>query len=614
MYRIRVIFACLVIVFLALWVRLFYWQIIQNDTLSAMAFSQYTSRFTLTAERGGIFFKDGHPISINEPRYRLVADPTLVKDNKLELSKNLANVYVESLIKENEAAQKYFKEASASVYVKESTESTDTANLVQTSEIITEAEEQLKYLEIEQKYQKSIAESLDKTDTRWVMLLPSVTMQTKEQLANLEIQGLFFEELYGRYYPDGGLTANISGLLVSDEEGLAKGAYGVEGYYDAELQGTQGRIWHTKDVRGNTLITSDNRRLEAKDGSDLYLSIDRALQYRVSKLLEERIAAYGALRGDVVIMKPQTGEILAMVSCPAFNPSYWAYDESENFSSPIIASTYEPGSTFKVLVMAAGVDAGVIKPETRCPVCAGPRQIGPHFIRTWNNQYRDNPTMTEVLVNSDNTGMVYIGDLLGNDRLYDYVTRYGFGTKSGIDMQEDSAAPLRPKKEMREIDFATMTFGQGIAVTPMQMVKAVAAIANGGIMSEPRVVKTILRDGNNIEVSTEQRRVISEEAADTVTRMMIESAAFGEAKFAYVKGFSIAGKTGTAQIAIDGQYDEKKTIASFIGFAPAYDPEFVMLVKIDQPTSSQWGSETAAPLWFAIAQDLLQYYGRVPEK
>jgi cell division protein FtsI/penicillin-binding protein 2 len=609
-----VIFACLVIAFLALWGRLFYWQITQKDILSAMAFSQYTSRLTLTAERGEIFFRDGHPMSINEPRYRVVADPTLIKENKLELSKNLARVYVESVIREKESAQKYFREASASVYAREANDSADATNLPLEIGKTTEMDEQLKYLEVEQKYQKNIEESLNRTDTRWVMLLPSVTMQTKEQLAGMEIQGLFFEELYGRYYPDGGLAGNISGFLASDEEGLAKGVYGVEGFYDAELQGARGRIWYTKDVRGNTLITSDNRRLEAKDGSDLYLSIDRAIQYRVSKLLEERIAAYGALRGDVVVMKPQTGEVLAMVSYPAFNPSYWAYDDSENFSSPIVSRAYEPGSTFKVLVMAAGLDAGVITPETRCPVCAGPRQVGSHFIRTWNNQYRDNPTMTEVLVNSDNTGMVYVGDLLGNDRLYDYVTKFGFGAKSGIDMQEDSAAALRSKNEMREIDYATMTFGQGIAVTPMQMVKAVAAIANGGIMPEPRVVKTIFRDGDRIEVRAEQRRVISEEAADTVTRMMIQSAAFGEAKFAYVKGFSIAGKTGTAQIAIDGRYDEKKTIASFIGFAPAYDPEFVMLVKIDEPTSSQWGSETAAPLWFAIAQDLFAYYGRVPEK
>lgn len=614
MYRIRIIFAGLVIAFLVMWGRLFYWQVLMSDEMSAIAFGQYTTRYTTVASRGDIFSSDGAPLVINNPTYRLVADPSVMTGDIHELSKILARLFVEDYQKHYLEAQTYLRDSTESARLrasKEATVSAETSLLMQELTPLEPDATQMDQLIGEDA--ERIAKLLTQKDRKWVQVYASIDPDLKKIIEEKSIKGIYFEELYGRSYPDPFVAGSVSGILISNDQGEAQGAYGIEGSYEGELQGSNGRTWHTKDVFGHRLLSSDSRQMNAQNGSSLHLYLDRTIQHIVYKKLEEGVKKYGALRGDVVVMDPMTGGVIAMVSYPAFNPVYWQFTPPEMYQNANIARSYEPGSTFKAMIMAAGLDAGVISTETRCPVCSGPRKVGPHLIRTWNNQYQDNPTMTDVLVHSDNTGMVYVGDLLGENRLYSYVEKMGFGKKTGVDLQEDAAAPLRKESEMREIDYATMTFGQGIAVTPLQMVRAVSAIANGGILKTPRLVKEIHRGEQIIPVeNAEEVRIFSQKAADEATKMMTKSAAFGEAKFAFPKGYSIAGKTGTAQIAIEGEYDEKKTIASFIGFAPAYEPKFAMLVKIDQPTSSQWGSETAAPLWFDISKEILRYYGIMP--
>lgn len=312
-------------------------------------------------------------------------------------------------------------------------------------------------------------------------------------------------------------------------------------------------------------------------------------------------------------MDPQTGGILGMMTLPTFVPEARSFFPQEWYKNPIVSDSYEPGSTFKTVVMAAGIDAGVINHATVCNVCSGPRKVGDALIKTWNNQYQDNPTMTDVLVHSDNTGMVFVGDKLGHQKLHDYVTQFGFGGMSGIDLQEEASPELRKASEMREIDYATLTFGQGVAVTPIQMVRAVGVLANKGVLMQPEVVQSIVREGKTITIDPKtSRKVISERAAAEITDMMVQSSDHGEAKHFQTTGYRIAGKTGTAQVPINGVYDDKRTIASFVGFAPADDPKFVMLVKLTDPQSSQWGSETAAPLFFSITKDILQYYHIAP--
>ncbi len=267
--------------------------------------------------------------------------------------------------------------------------------------------------------------------------------------------------------------------------------------------------------------------------------------------------------------------------------------------------------------MAAGINEGLVTPETRCDICNAPLPVSNYVIKTWNNQYMDNPTMTDVIIHSDNTGMVFVARKLGQDKMFDYIKKFGFGDVTGVDLQDEQSPDLRPLKDWKEIDLATSSFGQGISVTELQLVRAISSIANGGKLFEPHVVDTI-SDGK--ETYVVQPRIVGEplkeETTKQVVQMMVDAVDKGEAQFykkrAGVENYKIAGKTGTAQIAVAGHYDATKTIASFVGFAPADNPKFVMLVRYDQPTASIYGAETAAPTFFEIARDLFTYYGIAP--
>jgi len=347
-------------------------------------------------------------------------------------------------------------------------------------------------------------------------------------------------------------------------------------------------------------------------GRSLVLNLDRPLQFLAEKRLQEGIKKYSASSGLVVIMDPKTGGILSMASFPTYDQSaYYLYD-SELYRNPVISSSFEPGSIFKVFVMAAGIDSGKIKVDDICDACGGPKKIGEYTIKTWNEKYYPNSSMTDVIIHSDNVGMVYAGQKLGFEKLYDYLKNFGFGQRTGIDLQGEITPELRNRNDWREIDLATASFGQGIAATPIQILAAVSAIANKGELYQPQVVNKIFEDPHVVEIKPIKKgRPISAKTAGIITEMMIQAVEKGEAKWARPQGWRIAGKTGTAQIPIAGHYDPEKTVASFIGFAPADNPDFVMLVALREPKTSPWGSETAAPLWFEIAKDIFKLW-RIP--
>jgi cell division protein FtsI/penicillin-binding protein 2 len=266
--------------------------------------------------------------------------------------------------------------------------------------------------------------------------------------------------------------------------------------------------------------------------------------------------------------------------------------------------------------MSAAIDAGLVTPETKCTICAGPVETGGYEIRTWNNEYNADATMTDVILHSDNTGMVFTGRLLGLDRMLGYLKKFGIGDMTNIDLQGEETPTLRPRDDWYPIDLATATFGQGITVTPIELLTAFSAIANGGNRMEPHIVKSIeTADGEKIEILPKVlSKPISPKTATIMTEMMVTAVDKGESKWAKPKGYRIAGKTGTAQIPVEGHYDANKTIASFIGFAPADDPKFLMVVILDRPSTSIYGSETAAPLFFNVAKNLLVYYNIQPNE
>lgn len=551
-----------IFIFAAIAMRLFYWQVVMFDELSVRAEQQHLVSFRLEAPRGSIFSADEALLGSNKPSFLLFGLPKVVNDS-------------------DETALKLAKAITSDPH-----------------------EVQAKREDLRLKLSQ---------DLYWVILEKNVSFDLKKELEKLNIEGIGFKNQASRFYPEASSAAHILGFVGADAMGAQTGYFGVEGFYDGQLKGVGGILTEEKDARGLPILMGKFFEKEPRKGNDIVLNIDRTVQFVVEKNLKAGVEKYGAKSGSVVIMDPKTGAILAMASFPNYDPNDFTVFPKEYFKNPIVADSYEPGSTFKVLVMAAALNENLVEPDTKCDNCAGPVQISGYMIRTWNNKYREELSMTDAIVHSDNTGMVFVGKKLGVDKLYEYIKNFGFGTLTGIDLQDETSPDIRPKNDWKEIDLATASFGQGIAVTPMQIVRAVGAIASGGKLMEPQVVSKIQDEGKVTEIKPRiVRQPISEETAKAVTSMMVDAVQKGEAKVFAPKGFKVAGKTGTAQIPVAGHYDPTKTIASFVGFAPADDPKFVMLVRYQEPSSSIFGAETAAPTFFAITKELLAYYNIAP--
>ncbi|MDP3941718.1 MAG: penicillin-binding protein 2 [bacterium] len=533
-----------------------HWQIVEADTLSQVGESQYGRSITLTPRRGEIMTSDGFPIAANKLAYLVFANPKEVKDIQT------VSTILSPLL------------------------NADTASL----------------------------SSLLSLNRFWVALNPSVSHEIKQQVERLKIPGVGFEEQYVRYYPEASVAAQLLGFVGKDETGNNQGYFGLEGFYDRQLRGRVARAVQIHDALGRPILARMDETGGGDDGRNLILNVDRAIQFMADEELKKGVEKYGAQGGMVLVMNPKTGGILAIASQPTFDPrKYWEFEEKD-YINPSVSSTYEPGSTFKPLVMSSAIDAGLVTPKTKCTICDGPIPIGGYEIRTWNDKYHPDETMMETIQFSDNTGMVFVGQKLGLKLLLSYLNKFGIGEMTGVDLQGEIPSPLRDSESWYPIDLATASFGQGISVTPLQLLSAFSAIANEGVRMEPHVVNKIeTQNGKVITINPKELgRPISGAAAKVMTEILVNAVDKGEAKFAKPKGYRIAGKTGTAQIPIGGHYDPNKTIASFIGFAPADDPKFVMLVVIDRPTSSIFGSETAAPIFFTIAKKMLLYYGVTP--
>jgi cell division protein FtsI/penicillin-binding protein 2 len=566
MSKIRLIYILFAFIFSALVIRLFYWQVIMAKDLAKSAGIQYQSSKKIEAPRGNILASDGTWLAARGQAWRVFAWIPDIKDvNKT--ADSLAPFFAEEPSK---------------------------------PDLLNEA--------------NRIKELVGKKDVNWISIKTRVPKETKEKIEKMKLPGIGFEPEETRVYPEASMAANLLGFVGKDEAGESLGYFGLEGYYNLPLSGKPGFLEREKDATGTPIFPGSNLDISAVGGVDLLTHVDKGVQNNLDKKLKEGIEHYEAKGGSAVIMEPKTGAIIGASSFPSYDPAKYYDFGNEFFKNQLVSDSFEPGSIFKVVVMTAGLDAGVVKPDTKCDICSGPLKIDKYEIKTWNQEYHADSSMTDVIVNSDNVGMAYVAEKLGADRLYDYLERFGFGKKTGVDLQGEVDGNLRKKGTWNKVDLATTSFGQGIAVTPMQMIKAVGEIANGGYEVTPQVVDKL--KGPNWQEDVKPivgKKFISDEAVRGITAMMVQASEHGESKKFDIKGFKIAGKTGTAQIPIAGHYDEEKTNASFIGFAPADNPKFVMLVTLREPQTSQWASETAAPLWYNIASDLFLHYGIQPE-
>ncbi len=410
-------------------------------------------------------------------------------------------------------------------------------------------------------------------------------------------------DLYSRFYPEDSLASSVVGFL-GFQGGNRMGQYGLEEYYEPWLSGQVG----FKDFLSKVGLGSNS-----KQGSSLVLTLDKNIQFFVEAKLEELVKKWGASGGNVIVQDPQSGAILAMANYPDFDPNHYSGYSLELFINSNIQSFFEPGSSFKTITMAAALDTGSVTPETSY-FDSGEVKVGASTVRNYDLKSNGYQTMTNVLEKSINTGAIFAMRQTGQEEFLNYIDRFAFGKKSDIDLAGEVKGDIRNLYTKREINFVTASFGQGIAVTPLQLINAYSAVANGGRLMRPYVVEKIIKpSGESVLIKPEAvAEPISFETAKTLTSMLISVIENGSIKKAAVPGYKIAGKTGTAQEPNpEGGYSDL-LIHNLIGFGPAENPRFTVLVKLDHPAGVETAAVSLADTFGDIARFLINYYNIPP--
>lgn len=415
-------------------------------------------------------------------------------------------------------------------------------------------------------------------------------------MKNLAIKGIYIDNKNFRNYPLGTVASHILGFVSpSSDSNVPSGKYGAELFFNEELAGKNGQL-------------KDSKVIDLEHGKDVVLTIDRTVQSRAEASLKDLIDKYHATGGSVIIQDPKTGKIIALGNYPNFDPNNYAEYKIKDFLNSSVQSIYEPGSVFKVITMAVGLDAGKLTADTTY-VDKGFIKLNGKTIKNWDYEEKGphgKTTMTGVIEGSLNTGAAYAVQLIGKDLFYNYLIKFGFSQTTGIELPGEVTSDIKKlKSSSKDVDFATASFGQGLAVSPIAMINAFSAIANGGELMKPFIVA-----GTKPQVV---RRVISQGASREAVKMMIS--AVDKAYVAKIPGYYVAGKTGTAQVPDfqHGGYLPNDYIHTYIGFAPAYDPKFVILIKLDKPEGAPLAGTTVVPAFRELADFLLNYYNVRPD-
>lgn len=573
--------------------KLFIIQVIQHEKYVALAQDQHWETQDLGAKRGNIYSSDGYPLATTQISYLLYVEPKYIED-KADVAFKLGTKLAEFNIFEVKNPQEY--------------------------------------------YVNKLLEQLN-LDLYWVRVQSALSPDQKKQIEELNLKGVGFEEEPKRYYPEKYLASHILGFVAKNDKGIDTGYFGIEGNFDRDLKGKQGRIIQEIDALGAPILVGGYKKIDPIQGSDIILTIDRSIQHIVEKRLKEGVLKYGAVSGSVIVMNPMTGDILAMANYPTYDPANFNdleissntnanknedSEDSEDTSinsiekkverrNAAISDTYEPGSVMKPLTVSAAIDLGLVTPDTTF-VDAGPTQYSDYVIDNWDGRHHGVQTITQLLQKSNNIGAAWVGHQVGNENMFKYLQDFGIGTKTGIELEGEDSGLIRDVSIWTDIDLATISFGQGMSATPLQVLNVFNSFANGGNLIRPRIVSSIITDNKEVEIPvTIQKRVISEDTADTMVILLTDAVSGGEAKFFNLKHYDIAGKTGTAQIPVEGKYDPNKTNATFVGF-PTRSKKYSMIVKLQEPKESIYAAETAVPLWMQISDDLVKYFGLPPDK
>ena len=459
----------------------------------------------------------------------------------------------------------------------------------------------------------SLTERLRQDKDPYEPIQHGIVKNTMDQIVAVKLPGVFSVLEPSRLYPEAMMSGQVLGFLGSSKEGKPKGKYGIEGYFDKELSGSEGFLKSDRDIAGRMIAVGDRAFQPAVNGSDIVLTLDRTIQFKACSSLKETVLKHGADGGSIIVVEPSTGRILAMCGTPDYDPNHFNQVKNINdFNNPTIFGSYEPGSVFKAITMAAAIDVGAVTPTTTFEDTGMAMVDGwPKPIRNAEDKKYGLVDMTTVLEDSINTGMIFSMRKMGSDIFSGYVKKFGFGKVTGIELETESPGNISSLDKKSEIYRATASFGQGISVTPLQVVMAYATMANGGVLKKPYIVDEIRHPDGTVEKRSPQdvTQVISQKTARTIGAMLVSVVEHGHGKRAGVPGYYIGGKTGTAQVASEnGGYSVDNTIGSFAGFGPVEDPKFAMIVRVDHPRDVQWAESTAAPYFGEMAQFLLQYF------
>ncbi len=569
--RLNIITAAMGLCFVVIVGRLFQVQVVLGQKYEAKATSQQSRKFQIPASRGQVYLDENgelYPVALNQKLNLLYVDPKFITQPE-KAAKELAGVT--GLDRDKLKQQLTFKKS--------------------------------RYVELKQR----------------------VGSDEAAKIRALKIPGVVLRPEDYRYYPEGSLFSHILGYVNSDGEGQ----YGLEQYLDTDLTGRNGLLKAATDSMGVPIVSNENTIVEPKNGQDVVLTIDRSIQAVASEALVKAVQENRAESGSIIVMDPQTGAVKALVNYPDYDPNNYGAVKGTDygvFRNRAVTDLFEPGSGFKVITMASALDAGKVDPDTTYND-TGEVEVSGKTIRNAENHKYGVQTMYDVIQKSLNTGMVFILKKFGSDQnkvtragkdaLYGYIQKFGFGVRTGIEQSGEATATVKPPSTY-DIDYANMTFGQGIAVTSIQLVQAVGAIANGGKLYQPYLVDGVVQKSGEVRKNQPKlinSQVVSSQAAAQTASMMTRVVEKGSGWATKMPGYSIAGKTGTAQVPkADGTgYEEVKNIGSFVGFAPVEDPKFVMLVRIDYPKVEGFAEKTAVPAFATVAKALMKYY-QIPPK
>jgi len=454
--------------------------------------------------------------------------------------------------------------------------------------------------------QEEILLQLDSNDS-YLVIKKDLSTDDLSKIKALNLKGLFWQNNPDRFYPQGEILSQTVGFLG----GGGSGQYGAEGYYDDILQGKSGVI---KEKRGLDAILFNDDQISL-DGSDIYLTIDYNIQFQAESLLKKAKDNFDIDSGQIIVLKPDSGRILALANFPFFDPNQYSKEKDlDIFQNTAVQKLFEPGSIMKPFTMASALNEGKITPETTY-IDTGSLSFGIKTIHNFNNKIYGEQTMTQVLENSINTGAVFAQQQIGNKKFFEYIEKFGFTERTGIDLQGEVYSRNDNLRNGPDMNYATASFGQGIELTPMQIARGFSAIANGGKLINPYIVEKIVNGRDKIDIEPKASdQIISQKTVSDLTMMLISVVENGFDKVAKIPGYYMAGKTGTAQVPLTGAkgYDENKTIQSFVGFGPAFNPQFLILVKLDNPKVSA-SSLSALPVFKELAQYIINYWKIPPD-